>query len=86
MALVYFIVRNRTKRVHILGCCDSCVLGRKPQKDLGGRSDPENRILAAWASSLQIPGRGRGLRFPDIVTGSFMTRNHLSSDISRVLM
>ena len=54
MTLVYFIVSNRSKRVDALGCCGSCVMGRKLQKDLGGRSDPENRMLAAWASRVSI--------------------------------
>lgn len=48
-----------------------CVMGRKLQKDLGGRSAPENR--------------GSGLRLHTLVMGSSMTRAPLSFGISGVL-
>lgn len=48
MTLVYFTVSSRTKRVGVLGCHGGCVMGRRLQKD------PEDRMLAAWASRVFI--------------------------------
>lgn len=82
MTLVYFIVSNRTKRIDILGCYGGYVMGRKLQKY------PGDRILTAWAQGVSISQEGLGeVDVPtDIVMGSFVTRNHLSVDISGILM
>lgn len=62
MSLMYFIAGSRTKRADVLEGCGGCVVGRRLQKDAGGeRREHSFDNLGLWG--LHIPGRGRSLRF-----------------------
>lgn len=67
MSLGYFIAGSRTKRADVLEGCGGCVVGRRLQTDVGGEPR-EHRFgnLGLWG--LHIPGRGRGLRSPQMLS------------------